>query len=74
MSKVITGQVWTGYIGECKKDERSPLFVIQNPDDFEEDEENAVFICDILKKYFGKKVSITIEVLNEKEKCGRVDK
>ncbi len=66
--EVIEGRVWSGYIGECKNDMRCPLFIIQNPDDFEEEEENAIFVCAVLKKFAKKKIRITIQEMQGAEK------
>ncbi len=64
-SITIKGKVWSGYIGECKHDKRNPFFAIQEEPDDEWDD--AIFICDILKKFAGKDVVITIKLLGDEK-------
>ena len=59
MRRVIKGKIWSGYIGECKKDKRGPCFLIQEEPDDEWDD--AIFLCDILRKFARQKVVITIK-------------
>lgn len=52
-SAEVKGKVWTGFIGECK--DRCPCYIIPKAG------EDGVFICDVLRKFFRKKVTITIK-------------
>ena len=54
MKKVLSGKVWSGYIGEYKK---PPIYVIVSPGIGGE----TVFIDDVLRKFMRRKVKITIE-------------
>lgn len=56
MKKVITGKVWSGYIGE---DRKPPVFIIVTPGV----EGNTVFVSALFKKFMRKKVRITIQEL-----------
>jgi len=51
----ISGRAWTGFIGECKTLDICPYYLIHDKDD------NGIFICELLKKFMGKDVKITIE-------------
>jgi tetrahydromethanopterin S-methyltransferase subunit G len=64
--EVFEGLLWAGYIGECKKDKRTPCYVLEETELTEtkkriDDMEDGIFVCDVLKKYAGKQVKITIE-------------
>lgn len=48
----IKGKVWCGFKNECK--DKTPCYIIPKPF------EDGVFLCDILKKYAGKIVSVVI--------------
>ena len=50
--KSLVGIAYTGFIGECNK--RCPIYSITAPG------EDGIVICDVLRKYFNKKVRITI--------------
>ena len=60
---VYEGKVWTGWKGECQcKPWNTPSMYIYKP------MEDGLFICNILKKFFGKKVRITIEPITQSKK------
>jgi len=50
--KRIQGKIWSGFISECK--DRCPCYLLRPYNE-------AVFICDVLKKFAKKRVRITIE-------------
>ena len=52
--KVIQGKVWTGFTGECG--DRCPCYLLRP-------KVEAVFMCNILKKFVRKRVQITIKEL-----------
>lgn len=63
--EVCEGLLWTGYIGECKKDKRIPCYVLEDTELGEnkkviDDIADGIFLCDILKKYAGRQIKITI--------------
>jgi len=55
----LIGIVWTGWGNECKsKQWNTPsLYIVPKP------KEDGIFLCNILKKFLGKRVCITIEEL-----------
>lgn len=53
--KVLTGKVWSGYIGEYK---HPPVYIIT---DVEVDGEDAVFVSGLFREFMRKEVKITIE-------------
>jgi len=55
--EVIKGQVWTGWGNECKsKQWNTPsMYIVPKP------QEDGIFICNILKKFAGRNVKLTIE-------------
>jgi len=52
-TKRIQGKVWSGFIGECKGEGICPMYLLRPKGE-------AVFLCRVLKKFFGKRVQITI--------------
>ena len=52
--KSLEGKVWSGFIGECK--DKCPCYLLRP-------KMEAIFICDILRKFARKKVRITIQEL-----------
>ena len=58
--EMVKGRVWSGFIGECKGDKRTPCYIIPEPD------EEGIFLCDILKKYAKQEVVITIDHIADK--------
>ncbi len=63
MQKKIKGKVWTGFIGECNK--RCPCYLLL---DYPNPELDAIFICDVLRKFVRKEVRITIEPIEKRKK------
>ena len=60
------GLLWCGYIGECKKDKRTPCYVLEDTELSKtkktlDDTADGIFLCDILKSYAGKQVKIIVE-------------
>ncbi len=58
--KTIIGKVWTGFVGEYKK---SPVYIIKEPYGAEAE---TVFLADLLRPFWAKKVRITIEEIKVK--------
>jgi len=50
----IQGKVWSGFVGECK--DKCPCYLLRP-------EMEAVFPCDIMKKFARKRVQITYQEL-----------
>lgn len=62
----ISGLLWTGYIGECEKDKRTPCYILENTKLNEtkktiDNMGDGIFLCDILKKYAGRQVEIIVK-------------
>ncbi len=52
--KIVTGKVWSGFIGEYK---HPPVYIIPAPN------KDGIFVSDILKKFLRKEVRMTLEEL-----------
>lgn len=68
-NKIIKGRVWSGFVGEYKK---PPIYIITKLDI----DGSEVFIDDVLRKFVGKDIEITIREIphTQKEVCTRCHK
>lgn len=58
-NKKVTGIIWNGFVEECKC--RMPFYIINEKEFINKEFGDGVFLCDILKKFVNKNVSIEIK-------------